>query len=218
MESLVKLETALLENNSESVSDYLSEIDQRTANAAMKEAGEAFGFPTVLANRTVWTSMGMLAQIFGYTSTNGVGNLIEKYQLTTSKIGWFPFQMGSKMRATFNLSEKDSKAIFVTWDTFLVLGMCGRGERADKVKLYLLKAERAFRIGIAKDAGLSITKADTARLKLVKEEVGLMGMIGKMKPGEFQLAAIEAFEKVTGKTYPGPKQLVLNFLKKEAVE
>jgi len=216
MESLVKLEMALLEDNSESVSDYLSEIDQRTANAAMKEAGEAFGFRTMSANGTVWTTMGMLAQIFGYNSVSGVFNLTEKYQLITSKIGCFTPQMKNWAREIFNLSGKDGHSNFVSWDTFLVLGMAGRGGASDRVKLYLLKAERAFRIGMAKDSGLSVMKAELAHLRIVEKQIGMMGTIDKMKDGAFKLSAIEALEKLTGKTYPGPRQLVLDFLKKES--
>jgi hypothetical protein len=217
MESLAKLGLALIENDTRRVSDFMNEIDLKTGGIAMCEAGKTFGFPTIVANGVTWTHLGMLSEILGYTNISGAWKLVEKYRLMTAKIGWLFPEIKTRAREIFNLSEKDSQAMFVTWDTILVLGMCGRGEKSEKVKLYLLEAERSFRLGTGKDVSLTVAKVDHYRLKIVKEELTIMKMVDQMRDGHFKLAAIELFEKATGREYPGPKQLALDFLKKESM-
>jgi len=212
MKNLASLELAILNNDEETVSDYVAEIDRKTANLMMKEAGETFGFPTIDWQGRTWTHMGMLSQIFGYSTISGVYYLTEKYLLMTAKIGWFTVELKTSVREIFNLSEKDSQAVFVTWDTILVCGMCGRGERADKVKAYLLEVERAFRTGIGRSIDLEEGKAAMMRMKLVKDEINLIDKVAKMKDGHLKLAAIEALEKLTGRVYDRPKQDLLDFL------
>ena len=212
MKNLASLELAILNNDAETVSDYVSDIDRKTANAMMKEAGKTFGFQTIDWQGRTWTHMGMLSHIFGYSSESGVRYLTEKHQLMISKIGWFAVELRTKAREIFNLSEKDSQASFVTWDTILVCGMCGRGEKADRVKAYLLEVERAFRTGIGRNIDLQEGKAAMMRVKLVKDEISLIDKVAKMRDGHLKLAAIEALEKLTGQAYDKPKQDLLDFL------
>ncbi|TLD40620.1 MAG: hypothetical protein JETT_3118 [Candidatus Jettenia ecosi] len=215
MESLIKLEELLLEENSEGVKGYLSEIDRKTANEMMMKAGEVFGFPTIEIYGVVYTHMGMLAKIFGYASTSGISNLVEKHQLHSVKLAWYTLEVYSMAREIFGLSEKDSKATFVTWDTFLIAGMYGQNPEAQKAKLYLLKAERAFRIGMASESVLAVAKAEWMGYRLVaqkvKDEIFLIGQVERIKDGPFKEAAIEALERLTGKTFPSPIQRQLPF-------
>lgn len=208
MESLIKLEELLLEENSEGVKGYLSEIDRKTANEMVVKAGEAFGFPTIEIYGVVYTHMGMLAKIFGYASTSGISNLVEKHQLHSVKLAWYTLEVYSMAREIFGLSEKDSKATFVTWDTFLIAGMYGQNPEAQKVKLYLLKAERAVRVGVST---MDRLKYENYRLRKIERTIALASKIGHMANGPFKDAAIEAFEELTGKTFSRPKQLQLPF-------
>jgi len=212
MKNLASLELAILNNDEATVSDYVSEIDRKTANAMIREAGKTFGFPTIDWQGRTWTHLGLLSGLFGYTNISGAWKLVEKYQLASAKVGWFFPEGKIKAREIFNLSDKDTHATFVTWDTILVCGMCGRGEKADKVKAYLLEVERAFRTGIGRSIDLEEGKAAMTRMKLVKDEINLIDKVAKMKDGYLKLAAIESLEKLTGRAYDKPKQDLLDFL------
>jgi hypothetical protein len=172
----------------------------------MKEVGGKFGFKTIDFQGRTWTHRAMIGQILGYNTESGIRFLTEKYQLMTSEIGCFAVELRNRAREIFNLSPKDGHAVFVTWDTILVCGMCGRGEKADRIKMYLLEAERAFRIGVGGE------KEESTRLKAIKDEIMLIDRVGKMKDGYYKLAAIEALERLSGKPYDKPKQDLLNFL------
>jgi len=115
----------------------------------MAKKGDAFGFPTIEIYGVVYTHMGMLSKIFGYADITGLSKLMDAYSVS---IGWYGVEVSTRLREMFNLSPKNSKATFVTWDTFLIAGMYGQNSEVQKVKLYLLKAERAFRIGMANES------------------------------------------------------------------
>lgn len=134
MHSLILLEEALLEGNIDKASGYLAEIDRKTANERMRQAGEQFGFKIINIHGIVFTHMGMLSKIFGYASVSGLTYLVDTYQLHTMKLAWFTNDLKTKAREIFNLSPKDSQATFVGWDTILVAGMYGQNEEAKKVK------------------------------------------------------------------------------------
>lgn len=208
MESLIKLEELLLEENPEGVKGYLSEIDRKTANEMMVKVGEAFGFPTMEVHGVVYTHMGMLAKIFGYADISGLSKLVDAYQLSSVSIGWYGVEVNTRLREMFNLSPKDSKATFVTWDTFLIAGMYGQNPEAQKVKLYLLKAERAVRVG---GSTMDRLKYENYRLRKIERTIALASKIGHMADSPFKNAAIEAFEELTGKTFTRQKQLQLPF-------
>lgn len=215
MESLIKLEELLLEENSEGVKGYLSEIDRKTANDCMKAMGEAMGFQVIEINGICYAHLGRTSEILGYSDVSGLRKLMERYQIMTPKIGWFGLEVQKILRETFNLDPKDGQATFIPYEGILLSGMQGQTEGARKIKVYLLKAERAFRIGMASEIVLTTVKAEWMGYRLaaqrVKDEISLIGQVERIKDGPFKEAAIEALERLTGKTFPRPKQLHLPF-------
>lgn len=215
MESLIKLEELLLEENSEGVKGYLSEIDRKTANECMKAMGESMGFQVIEINGICYAHLGRTSDILGYSDVSGLRKLMERYQITTPKIGWFGLEVQKILRETFNLDPKDGQATFIPYEGILLAGMQGQTEGAKKIKVYLLKAERAFRIGMSNETALTTAKAEWMGYRLaaqkVKDEVSLVRQVERMQDGLFKDAAIDALERLTGKTFPRSKQLELPF-------
>lgn len=215
MESLIKLEELLLEENSEGVKGYLSEIDRRMANECMKNMGEVLGFKIIEINGICYAHLGRTSEILGYSDPSSLGQLARRYQIMTPKIGWFEDETRIRIRNTFDLYPKDGHAALIPYEGILIAGMYGQSPEAKRVKIYLLKAERAFRIGMASEIVLTTVKAEWMGYRLaaqrVKDEISLIGQVERIKDGPFKEAAIEALERLTGKTFPRPKQLHLPF-------
>lgn len=193
MRSLIFLEEALLENNQEKISGYFSEIDRQTANEAMRKVGEQFGLKTCEVNGMVIAKMEEAARILGYSNVSGLVNLLERYQIMTYQIGWFIHDVKTKIRKTFGLHEKDSRATFITWDGFLVAGMHGQNAEAKKVKLYLLKMETVGRVSLAADPKMELA-AKNYELKRLSAQINLALKIDKMGDSEFKNSAISDLE------------------------
>lgn len=205
MKSLMYLEAALLEGKTEMVSEYFSDIDRHTSNDMMKKAGLQFGFKTLEVNGMVLAKMEGTALILGYADVRGLSKLMDAYQIMTYKIGWFPPEVVSKMRETFDLSEKDSRATFISWDAFLVAGIYGQNEEARKVKVYLLKMETVGRVALATDPKFEYV-AKNHELKRLEMSLKYICRIEGMKDGTYKDAAIDDYEKLTGRKMPKSTQ------------
>lgn len=145
--SLITLQIALIDDDRNSIQSLVSEIDRKTENEAYRQAGEHFGFQTAEWSGRRIAYQGDLARVFGYSDPSGLRKLAERYDLEALQMGWFGQNVLTKIRATFNLEVKTSRAIFFTWPTFLVAGMASSNVQAEKVKRYLLECERAARVG-----------------------------------------------------------------------
>jgi len=214
MRSLIYLEEALLENSQEKVSGYFSEIDRQTSNVAMRRAGEQFGFKTCEVNGMVIAKMEAAAHILGYSTPWGLSKLLASYQIMTPEIGWFLPEVVTRIRKAFDLSIKDSKAIFITWDGFLVAGMFGQNEEARKIKLYLLKMETVGRVSLAADPKMELA-AKNYELKRLSAQINLALKIDKMGDSPFKDSAIDDLEQITGRRFPRSAQTTISFLDKK---
>lgn len=58
----------------------------------------------------IMANMTETAKILGYTDPSSLSQLLGRYQIMTYQIGWYGHDDRIKMRETFGLSEKDSKA------------------------------------------------------------------------------------------------------------
>lgn len=206
MRSLLALEQALLEDNFDDIKVYLSEIDRKDANERFRLLGEHLGLTTMEIEGVCYASLSRAAQILGYKSESGLRKLMGTYQIMTPKIGWFALQVRTRIRETFKLDEKDSQATFVPYEGILIAGMQGTTEQAKKIKLYLLKCENALWEGIKT---LDQFKLEAYRLNKIVKTITLAGKLSNMPDGTYKDAAIEAFERLTGKTFPKSGQLKL---------
>lgn len=199
MRSLITLEKALLEENIDGVKGYLSEIDRKTANECFKLLGEHLGLTTMEIEGIHYAHLGSASQIMGYAHVSGLLKLMGAYQIMISKIGWFGLEVKTRIRKTFGLDEKDSKATFIPYEGILLAGMVGTTEGAKKIKLYLLKCEQALRLGIET---LDQLKLEAHRLKKIKRTITLAAKLSNMTDGLFKDSAIEAYERLAGKKFP----------------
>lgn len=198
MKSLIFLEEALLENSQDKIAGYFSEIDRQTSNEMMRNAGEQFKFKTCEVNGMVIAKMEAAAYILGYSTPWGLSKLLASYQIMTPEIGWFLPEVVTKIRKVFDLSVKDSKATFITWDGFLVAGMHGQNAEAKKVKLYLLKMETVGRVAIATDPKFEYL-AKNHELKRLEMSLKYICRIEGMKDSHYKDAAIDDYERLTGR-------------------
>lgn len=198
MYSLTSSEVALLEGSNEQVSEFFSEMDRKSANEMMRKAGEQFGFATMAVNGMVVAKMATASNILGYSDPSGLSKLLERYQIMTYQIGWFGHDVRTMMRKTFDLSEKDSKATFITWDAFLLVSMYGQTEAAKKMKLYLLKMEAIARVAMGKDSKLQ-AEARNYDLKRLNAQVSLVKTIERM-------TSINIYEEFFGVKLNMPQQ------------
>jgi hypothetical protein len=205
MRSLIYLEEALLENSQEKISGYFAEIDRQTSNAAMRKAGDQFGFKTCEVNGMVMANMAETAKVLGYSDPSGLVKLLERYQIMAYQIGWFGHDGRTRMRKTFGLSEKDGRAAFVTWDGVLVAGMYGQNAEARKIKLYLLKMETIGRVSLAADPKMELA-AKNYELKRLTAQINLALKIDKMGDSLFKDSAILDLEQMTGRRFPRATQ------------
>ncbi len=134
MESLIKLEELLLEENSEGVKGYLSEIDRKTANECMKAMGKAMGFQVIEINGICYAHLGRTSEVLGYSDISGLRKLMERYQIMTPKIGWFGLEVQKILRETFSLEPKDGQATFVPYEGILLVVIDRDGELKEKAR------------------------------------------------------------------------------------
>ncbi|MDH4100601.1 MAG: hypothetical protein OEV28_08495 [Nitrospirota bacterium] len=142
------LQLALIENDNSAIKRYIEHIDRETANAAIQQAGEHFGFPTVEIEGVFRTSSGHLARVFGYKRSDFLVKLLKRYGISGVNIAGFRHDGGIKIHESLELNPQDHKSILYDWPAFLIGGMNSTNEEAQAVQGYLLKAERVARISI----------------------------------------------------------------------
>lgn len=204
MRSLIVLEAEILKESVDGVKNYLEDIDRKTANDAFRLLGEHLGLTTMEIEGIRYAHLSRASQIMGYANESGLRKLMSTYQITTPKIGWFVPEVRTRIRNTFDLDEKDSQATLMPYTGILLAGMSGMTDGAKKIKLYLLEAERVARIGIAT---LDQFKYELLQIRKCKEVVSMAATISRMDNGPYKDAAVEYFEKLTGKTFPKSVQL-----------
>jgi len=199
MRSLQYLQEGVLAEDKSIVTDYLDELDLKTANEEMMKAGEKFGFKTVKLHEKVYGCMSEISRVHGYADPSSYRRLLEKWEILTPNIGWFGNEYRTRMRESLGIHEKDSRALLVDWTGFLIGGVKGEGVNADEVLAYLLKREREARI-----AGATIDryKSELLQIKRCKEIVTMSHKIDQMKDGPFRDSAIKAYETLTGEIFP----------------
>lgn len=198
MKSLMFLEAALLEGKTDEVSAYFSEIDRQTSNDMMKKAGLQFGFKTMEVMGMRVAHIDTASHVLGYSRGFGLSKLLSAYQIFTLKIISVQPEVARTMKEFFELSPKDSEATFLTWDGFCVGGMYGRNEAAGKIKVYLLKMEPIGRIALAIDPKFEYV-AKNHELKRLEMSLKYICRIDGMKDGRYKDAAIDDYEKLTGR-------------------
>lgn len=211
MRSLVYLQEGVLTENKVIVSCYLDELDLKTANEEMVKAGEKFGFKTVKIYEKVYGWMAEISKVHGYNDTSSYGRLLEKWEIYTPSIGWFGNEYRTRIRETFGIHEKDSRAILVDWTGFLIGGVKGEGEHADEVLVYLLRREREARINAATvdqvKAEELLMKKEIHKIKMLKERLSLIKAVG----AEISPLLKTEFTALTGVVIPEDRQLKLPF-------
>jgi len=206
MESLTILEAALIEDDKTGVINYLTEVDRKSANEAMRLMGESIGFETMEINGNRYAHLGSASPILGYSDASGLAKLLDRYQIMTPKIGWFGHDVRTSVRETFNLNPTDSVATFIPYEGILIAGMQGQTEGAKKIKLYLLKMEKTARVGIMTSDQL---KQADHKVRRLEKQINMAVKITRMPDGPLKESALEAYEQLTGKKLPEPAQLKL---------
>lgn len=206
MRNLNYLQEGVLTENKTAVSDYIDELDIKTANEEMTKAGERFGFKTVKIHEKVYGSMAEIAGVHGYGDPSSYRRLLEKWDILTPNIGWFGSQYRTRIREELNINEKDSRALLVDWTGFLIGGVKGEGKNADAVLAYLLQREREARIN---SATVDQAKAEELRMKkeihrvrMLKEKFNLVKTAEvRVSPG-----MMSEFKEITGTEFPDDGQ------------
>lgn len=199
MRSLHYLQEGVLAEDKSIVTDYLDELDLKTANEEMCKAGEKFGFKTMKIYEKVYGSLAEISGKLGYADPSSYGRLLKKWEIHTPNIGTFGNEYRRLVREKYGLSENDGSSLLVDWTGFLIGGVKGEGVNADEVLAYLLKREREARI-----AGATIDryKSELLQIKRCKEIVTMSHKIDQMKDGPFRDSAIKAYETLTGEIFP----------------
>lgn len=146
--NILDLQIALMEDNNSAIKGYVERLDRETSNAAMRQAGEHFGFPVVEIEGVVRTSAGHLARIFGYKAPRSLKDLLERRGIEGINIGGFEHNTQIKIQNELGLDPQDRKTILYDWPAFLIGGMNSTNEEARIVQTYLLRMERIARVGI----------------------------------------------------------------------
>ncbi len=110
----------------------LAEIDRKTANEKMKQAGEQFGFKTKEVEGMVLANMADASKVLGETSW-GLSKLLSAYHIMTYKVGWFLPEVVNKLRKYFNLNPKDSKTTFIPGMLFCLPACTARTKKPGKL-------------------------------------------------------------------------------------
>ncbi len=146
--NILDLQIALMEDNNSAIKGYVERLDRETSNAAMRQAGEHFGFPVVEIEGVVRTSLGHLARIFGYKRPWALKELLERRGIYGIKMGGFTHDTCSLIQKELSLDPSDHSAVLLDWPAFLIGGMNSTNEEARIVQTYLLRMERVARVGI----------------------------------------------------------------------
>lgn len=209
MRSLVYLQEGVITEDKSIVSNYIDELDLRTANEEMVKAGEKFGFKTVKIHEKVYGCMAEISRVHGYADPSSYRRLLEKWEILTPNIGWFGNEYRTRIREMLNIHEKDSRTLLVDWTGFLIGGVKGEGEHADEVLAYLLKREREARInGATVDEAKAIElsmKLEIHKIKVLKEKLSLVKAAGAKIPTQLKTE----FKAITGVELPYNGQLEL---------
>lgn len=199
MRSLQYLQEGVLAEDKSIVTDYLDELDLKTANEEMVKAGEKFGFKTMKIHGKAYGSFTEISAKLGYVDPSPFGKLLKKWEILTPSIATYGSESRMLIREKFDIHENDGRALLVDWTGFLIGGVKGEGANADEVLAYLLKREREARI-----AGATIDryKSELLQIKRCKEIVTMSYKIDQMKDGPFRDSAIKAYETLTGEIFP----------------
>lgn len=146
--SITDLQIALMEDNNPAIKTYIEHIDRETANRAMEQAGEHFGFPTVEIEGVLRTSSGHIARVFGYKRPHAVLELLKRWDIDGVKLAGYTYDTCIKITEKLGLEANDRRSTLYDWPAFLIGGMNSTNEEARAVQLYLLRAERVARIGV----------------------------------------------------------------------
>lgn len=209
MRSLNYSQEGVLADDKSIVSDYLDELDLKTANEEMVNAGKKFGFKTMKVHEKVYGCMAEISKVLGYGDPSSYRRLLEKWEILTPNLGWFGNEYRTRIRENLGIHEKDSRALLIDWTGFLIGGVRGEGDNADEVLAYLLKREREARIS---GATLDAAKAEELRMKkeihslrMLKEKLSLIRANGAKIPQELHAE----FTNITGVAIPKNGQLEL---------
>lgn len=209
MRSLNYLQEGVLAEDKSIVSDYLDELDLKTANEEMVKASEKFGFKTMKVHEKVYGSLTEISAKLGYLDSNSFGRLLKKWEIFTPSIATYGSEYRMLIREKFGIHENDGRALLVDWTGFLIGGVRGEGDNADEVLAYLLKREREARIS---GATLDAAKAEELRMKkeihslrMLKEKLSLIRANGAKIPQELHAE----FTNITGVAIPKNGQLEL---------
>lgn len=209
MRNLTYLQKGVLTGDKSIVSDYIDELDLKTANEEMIKAGEKFGFKTMKIHEKVYGSLTEISAKLGYLDSNSFGRLLKKWEIFTPSIATYGNEYRMLIRKQFGIHENDGRALLVDWTGFLIGGVRGEGEHADEVLAYLLKREREARIS---GATLDVAKAEELRIKkeihnlrMLKEKLILCKAVGAKIPP----ALHREFTDITGAVIPKDGQVEL---------
>jgi hypothetical protein len=209
MKNLLYLQEGLLKEDRAIVSGYIDELDLRTANDELINAGEKFGFKTVLLFGQAYGWMAEISGVLGYADPSSFRRLLEKWEVLMANIGWFGTEYRTRIRETLGINEKDSRALLITWTGFLIGGVKGEGENADAVLAYLLQREREARINAATvdqvKAEEHTMRKELHRIKMLKEKIALCKTAGVSATPSIG----EDFFQVTGMRLPEAAQAKL---------
>lgn len=200
------LQEGVLTEDKTVVSDYLDELDIRTANEEMTKAGERFGFKTIKIHEKVYGVMAEIAGVLGYVDQSSYGKLLKKWDIFTPSIGGFGSQYRMLLRDKLGIHEFDGKSLLVDWTGFLIGGVKGEGKNADAVLAYLLMREREARINSA-----TVDQAKAEELKM-KKEIHRVRMLKEkfnlVKTAEVRVSPgmMSAFKDITGTEFPDDGQ------------
>lgn len=150
---LQKFDIALLQNDNASLQAMIAEADKAACNDLLLDAGEHFGFPTMLLDDGGPDVPGIrvmlardLAKIFyDSESLNAAGQITKRYGYEFLPLGTYSHDVKNLIRQHFSLPSS-SPAKLATWQHFVIIGMYGQTDAARKVKAYLLERERRARI------------------------------------------------------------------------
>ncbi len=129
----------------------IAEADKAACNDLLLDAGERFGFPTMLveeeplAGQRIMLARDLGRVFYENADSSAPQHIMKRYSVEFVSIGGFVHGVRTLIRRGLTLPDS-SAAKLATWQHFVIIGMYGQTEAAKKVKAYLLERERRARI------------------------------------------------------------------------
>ncbi len=128
----------LLPYTQKTAAEIVKDLSEKSGNEMMRELCSKLQVPMIEYHGRCYALARNLSAICGYSNLTGLCHVYQKHRIRKIRIGEFPKMLRAGIRERFSLSKKDSMAVFVGWDVFVMSGLGGRKPPSEAIKAYTL--------------------------------------------------------------------------------